>query len=91
MEHRTSFVISRYPHSMNDRAARIARRRANLTGGVASSFAEMDEIDLAQWLSVPPSERLEAVFDMWSEQTREADEAPPRLSRSVGGVRLRRR
>ena len=58
-----------------------------MTGGVASSFSEMDEIDLEQWLTVPPHERLEAVFDMWFEQTREADEAPSRLPRSVGGVR----
>lgn len=78
---------------MDERAARAARRRANLTGGVAGSFAEMEEIDLAQWQELLPAERLEAVFDMWSEQanqTREADEAPARLPRSVGGVRLRR-
>ena len=33
---------------MDERAFRAARRRANLTGGVASTFAEMDDIDLAQ-------------------------------------------
>ncbi|MGH7295141.1 MAG: hypothetical protein ACRELB_09420 [Polyangiaceae bacterium] len=73
-------------------SARARWRRDHWTGGVVKT-AEMEDVDLAFWLSMPPDERLGAVFDMWDEQVSLEDpahEASCRLQRSVGGVRARR-
>ena len=72
-------------------SARAQWRREHWTGGVAKA-ADMEEVDLDFWLSMPPEERLGAVFDMWDEQLSLKDpahEASSRLQRSVGGVRNR--
>jgi hypothetical protein len=75
---------------MTDADARARRRRAEWTGGKATSFDELAEIDLEAWLAVPPSERLGMVFDMWFEQAgEEKHETAARLQRSIGGVRQR--
>jgi hypothetical protein len=77
---------------MSDPATRAARRRAEWTGGKASSFEALERLDLDAWVAIPGSEKLGMVFEMWFEQSREAtDEATPRLQRSVGGVRPRGR
>jgi hypothetical protein len=77
--------------SMSARA-RAEWRREHWTGGVVKT-ADMEDVDLAFWLSQPPEGRLAAVFDMWDEQMSLKDpahEPSPRLQRSVGGVRARR-
>jgi hypothetical protein len=78
-----------YSSEMDDAAARAARRRAQWTGGVARSFAEMDEVDLAFWLAVTPANRVRAMWSL-AEDTlalKGHHGAAPRLRRSVGGVR----
>jgi hypothetical protein len=78
---------------MDEREARAERRRREWTGGVARSFAEMEEVDLDWWLRVKPEDRLGYVFDMYDEQMALQDprhEAARRLQRTVGGVRPRR-
>lgn len=70
--------------------ARAAKRRREWTGGVASSFDQLGDVDLEQWLAVPAAERLAMVFDMWNEQLATEGgqhEAAGRLQRAVGGVR----
>jgi hypothetical protein len=47
-----------------DARARAEWRRAHWTGGVVKGAAEMEEVDLAFWLAVPPEERLAAVYEM---------------------------
>jgi hypothetical protein len=64
-----------------------------MVGGVARSFAELDNLSAAWWARMKPEERLECVFDMYDEQMRFKDprrEAASRLPRAVGGVRPRR-
>jgi hypothetical protein len=78
---------------VDNRAARDERRRREWTGGVARSFAEMEEVDLDFWLRVKPEDRIGYVFDMWDEAMAFKDpqhEAAERLQRSVGGVRARK-
>jgi hypothetical protein len=97
---RTTFVEPRLPRALPaatmkamDARERAEWRRRHWVGGVASGHDEMAEVDLAFWLSVPPEERLAAVFEMWDEQMSLKDpshEASARLQRSVGGVRPRR-
>jgi hypothetical protein len=68
------------------------RRRREWTGGVARSFAEMEEVDLDFWLRMTPEQRIGCVFEMWDEQMAFKDprhEATSRLQRAVGGVRPR--
>lgn len=48
-------------------SARAQWRREHWTGGVAKA-ANKEEVDLDSWLSMPPEDRLGAVFDMWDEQ-----------------------
>ena len=89
----------RYPYtcssleSVDERSARAARRRREWTGGVAESFAAMEEADLDFWQRMTPEERMGCVFEMWVEQSAPEEpghEAPRRLQRSVGGTRPRR-
>ena len=77
---------------MGDRetaAERAERRRRTWSGGVAHSFAEMDEIDLQFWLRATPAERVRAVTELIDEmRAMMGEDGPtPRLQRSVGGVR----
>jgi hypothetical protein len=75
---------------VDDSEARARRRRREWTGGVASSFAELAEIDRRAWLQVEPSERLGMVFDMWAEQSSESFDLEARLQKSVCGIRPRK-
>jgi hypothetical protein len=51
---------------MSSAEERRAARRANWTGGVARSFAEMDRIDLDAWQAMESVDRLHiAGFDRW--------------------------
>jgi hypothetical protein len=74
---------------MDDAAARAARRRAQWTGGVARSFAEMDDVDLDSWLAVTPANRVRAMWSLVEDTLalKGHHGAAPRLQRSVGGVR----
>ena len=69
-----------------------AKRRATWTGGVAHSFAEADDMDVAFWAASTPAERVRGVTQLIEEVATmaESGESPPRLQRAVGGVRLRR-
>jgi hypothetical protein len=73
--------------------ARAAARRASWRGGVARSFAEMEEADLDFWLAATSIERVRAVMLLMDELRSVAgdDGPPPRLRRSAGGVRRRGR
>ncbi len=64
-------------------------RRKTWTGGVAHSFAEMDEQDLHFWLSMAPSERVLAMWSLVEDSLalKEFRGPAPRLQRSIGGVR----
>lgn len=71
--------------------ARAAARRVTWQGGVARSFEEMEERDLEFWLRASPAERIRAVHLLSLEvaRLRGDDGPPPRLQRSLGGVRSR--
>jgi hypothetical protein len=73
-------------------AERAAHRRATWSGGVARSFAEADEMDLAFWMAATPQERLRGVTQLIEEmRIMEGGRGPsPRLQRTVGGTRPRR-
>jgi len=43
---------------MSSKEERAELRRRTWTGGVASSFAEMERVDRAFWLSMSPADRL---------------------------------
>ena len=77
--------------STAEQRARI--RRATWTGGVARSFAEMEDIDLTFWLSVTPAERMLAMWSLVEDSLSLKGHGgpPPRLQRSVGGARPLRR
>lgn len=68
---------------------RAEARRKTWTGGVASSFVEMDERDLDFWLSMSPAERLRAMWSLVEDSLalQEQRGPTPRLQRSVGGAR----
>ena len=78
-----------YDSGMDDAASRAARRRAEWTGGVARSFAEMDEIDLDFWLAMTPEARVRTMWSIVEDALAlKGHRGPaPRLQRSVGGVR----
>jgi hypothetical protein len=73
------------------RARRAEERRLRWRGGVAHSFEEMEDVDLDFWLSMTPEDRLRAMWsaveDMLALQGENGP--PPRLQRSVGGIRAR--
>ena len=77
--------------SDEDRAARAAERRRTWTGGVAKSFAEMEQADLEFWRAATPGERIRAVTLLIEEMCAlRGERGPgPRLQRSVGGTRKR--
>jgi hypothetical protein len=79
---------------MDDEArVRAEARRKQWVGGVARSFAEMEEVSAAWWARMTPEERLGCVFDMYDELMLLKDpahEPASRLQRAVGGVRPRR-
>ena len=77
---------------MSSAADRAAYRRANWTGGVARSFAEADEMDLAFWLAATPQQRLRGVTQLIEDmRMMEGASGPPaRLQRAIGGTRPRR-
>lgn len=62
-----------------------------MSGGVAKSFAEIEQFDLEAWKKVPGAERVLAIWSLTSEaHTFAGNDGPlPRLQRSVGGVRPR--
>jgi hypothetical protein len=80
--------------SNNDlaRAQRAEERRRTWRGGVARSFEEMDDIDLDFWLAMSPEDRLRAMWSVVEDVLALQGEngPPPRLQRSVGGIRARK-
>jgi hypothetical protein len=77
--------------SNDDREARAEQRRRNWTGGIAKSFAEMEEADLAFWMKATPGERIRGVTMLIDDMlAMKGERGPtPRLQRSVGGARPR--
>ena len=74
------------PESAEERAE---RRRRTWTGGVARSFDEAEQMDLAFWQSMTPVERIRATTELIFEMPWEEGRVGPsdRLQRAVGGVR----
>jgi hypothetical protein len=74
---------------MSTPSERAEARRQTWTGGVASSFAEMDQRDLEFWLAMTPAERVGAMWSLVEDSLAfEGHRGPaPRLQRSTGGVR----
>jgi hypothetical protein len=70
---------------------RAEERRRTWTGGVAHSFAELDELDLASWQKVSKVDRVLTIWPLTLEALAFAgyDGPPPRLQRSAGGIRQR--
>jgi hypothetical protein len=68
---------------------RAAIRRAIWKGGVARSFEELERVDIEQTLTVPPAERLTAIWPLVEDTLalRTPGGPTPRLQRLVGGVR----
>jgi hypothetical protein len=81
-----------YADFVDDAASRAARRRAEWTGGVARSFQDMDAIDLAFWQRMTPEQRVRAMWSLVEDSLALEGRVgpPPRLQKSVGGVRPRR-
>ncbi|MEM9863761.1 MAG: hypothetical protein AAF938_19335 [Myxococcota bacterium] len=72
---------------MKTREERAAQRRATWTGGVASSFEEMEAKDMEYWLSLSPTERVGLVWSLvCGALVLGGREPAPRLQRSIGGV-----
>lgn len=67
-------------------------RQANWVGGVAHSFSEMEDVDLAFWQAMSPVERLQMVWSLVEDTLALQGNhgSPPRLQRLVGGVRALR-
>lgn len=74
---------------MSEREARASERRRTWQGGVARSFEEAEEADLAFWMSATPTERVRGltalVAEVFALEDRSGSTA--RLQRSIGGVR----
>ena len=73
------------------RQARAELRRRSWTGGVVTSFAQMEEADLAFWLAATVGERIRAVTQLNDElRAIRGESGPsPRLQRTIGGTRPR--
>ena len=76
----------------SDASSPATARRAHWTGEVVSSFAAMEEHDLEFWLASDPQTRMGAVWHLMEElrQLKGNHGPPPRLCRTLGGVRARR-
>lgn len=74
---------------MSTPSERAAARRQTWTGGVAHSFAEMDQRDLEFWLAMTPAARVLAMWSLVEDSLAFAEHRgpAPRLQRSTGGVR----
>ncbi len=74
-------------------SSRAAHRRDTWFGGVAHSAGEADDMDVEFWMQATPEERILGVTQLITEMvTMEGiHAAPPRLQRTVGGVRPRER
>jgi hypothetical protein len=72
----------------SDFERRAAERRGRLSGGVARSFAELEEAGVRYWASATFAERLqatyEAVADSWIIQGKNG--TPPRFDGSSWGI-----
>jgi hypothetical protein len=85
-----------YNAAMSDsdlaRAQRAEERRRTWRGGVVHSFEEMADVDLDFWLAVTPEDRLRAMWSVVEDELALQGEngPPPRLQRSVGGIRARK-
>jgi hypothetical protein len=64
-------------------------RERTWAGGVAHSFAEMEDADLEFWLAMDPVDRLKMVWSLVEDGLAlQGSHGPtPRLQRLVGGVR----
>jgi hypothetical protein len=71
--------------------ARAEERRRTWQGGIARSFEAMADIDLDFWLGMTPEDRLRAMWSVVEDELALQGEngPPPRLQRSVGGIRPR--
>ena len=78
-----------YVCNVDDREARAAERRRTWQGGVAKSFAEAEEQDLAFWMSATPQERVRGLTELVAQMFAMEEDvgSPARLQRAVGGVR----
>ncbi len=78
---------------MSTPAERADARRRTWTGGVAHSFAEMDEQDLDFWLSMASVDRLRTMWSLVEDSLAFQEQRGPalRLERSTGGIRADRR
>ena len=81
-----------YARGVDDAAARSERanqRRKSWVGGVAHSFAEMEERDLELWMAATPGGRVRGVTQLLHEMLIPggACGSGARLQRAVGGVR----
>lgn len=74
-------------------SSRAAQRRETWFAGVAHSSAEADTLDVEFWLQATPEERILGVTELIGEMiTMEGGHgSPPRLQRTLGGVRPRER
>jgi hypothetical protein len=71
--------------------SRAEERRRTWTGGVATSFEEMEQLDLEFWMAATPGQRIRGVTMLIDEMRwmRGESGSTPRLQRAVGGVRPR--
>jgi len=83
---------------LNSRSVSTAEERRRIRqqqwgGGVARSFAEMEQADLEFWLTMEPADRLRMVWSLVEDSLAlQGSHGPsPRLQRLVGGVRPLRR
>lgn len=88
--YRRGGIMKRMSENAADRAR---RRRATWCSGVAHGSEQALRADLAFWQQASPSERLTAVRRMVDEAwlMQGGHGPPPRLERSIGGVRRRAR
>jgi hypothetical protein len=75
--------------SRSSQEFRAESRRQSWSGGVATSFEDMERIDLEWWLAQSPAERLRAMWGLVEDTLALVEQhgSTPRLQRSVGGVR----
>lgn len=86
MDDRKQFT---YDLRMSTLDERVARRRRTWSGGVARDMAHLASIDRAQWSETTPEERIGLIWSLVTDALalEGHDGPPPRLQRSLGGIR----